>query len=685
MIFSNTELFCTEAKTFSKTGKYNTDPFKSPAWRSYWDEQLRRCKEGFSVGDVKITGDHYFYLNFCQIKKTEDTRTIKEKLTKRKISATKIVTFPDFWDGDYEYFWVKEIARKGISPEDYKKLNLTVNIKPEHLEGGKNVIIAKARRKGYSFKNAAICVNNYNLNRNSVTIIGASEKKFLYPSGTMSMASNYMDFLNENTGWAKKRDDVNKQEHKRASFLKTDALGNKIYKGFKSEIIAVTFMDNPDAARGKDSNLVLLEEAGAFPNLKASYSAVVPLTKSGSSQTGIILVFGTGGDMDLGTLDFEDMFYDPDTYNMIAFENKWDDNAENTFCGFYHPDKKNKDGFIDDDGNSDELGAENHEEKIRDLIKKTAKDKKALDRYIVEFSNKPKETFLRIKGNIFPTIELQRILGTLEASKDENNYWIGDLLSDENGKIEWKSNNNLRPLLEFPVKDKTADTTGCVIIYEPPYEVDGAVPHSMYIAAIDPYDHDQSNTGSLGCTLVYNRLVKRVVAEYTARPETSKEYYENVRKLLIYYNAKALYENEKKGIFDYFDYKNCTYLLADQPECLKDVIQDMIVKRGKGMHMNKELKDYGEGLIKTDLIEPYDDRTPEIKNMHKIRSQPLLKELIAYDGDINTDRVMAYMLLMYYKLELRKYKVDIQEDIKKVQDSDFFTTNQFVKKRKTYR
>jgi hypothetical protein len=688
VIFSNTELFKIQALEFLKTGTYNTDPYGSPAWIEFWTKELEYCKNGYSVGDVKITGDHYFYLNYCQIKRTDDER-VREKTNKSKKWADKgKPSFPDFWDGDYDYFWAKEIARKGISLEDYKKLGLSIKIKEEHLSGGKHLIVAKARRKGFSYKNAAIAVNNYNSNKTSLTVIGAYEKKFLYPKGTMSMASDYMDFLNEHTGWSKKRDFVNKTEHKKASYKFTDAQGNIIEKGYKSEIIAVTFMDNPDAARGKDSNLILMEEAGAFSNLKASFAAVDPLTKSGSLRTGQILVFGTGGDMEAGTLDFEDMFYDPDAYNMLAFENQWDDNFGKTFCGFYFPDKKNKDGFIDKNGNSDEAGAEAYEEIQRENLRRNAKDKKALDRYIVEYSNKPKETFLRIKGNIFPTIELQRVLGTLEAAKDENNYWIGDLLSDENGKIEWKPNKNLRPILEFPIKDKTADTTGAVIIYEPPFEgAEGAegVPYGMYIASCDPYDHDKSQSGSLGSTLIYNRLTKRIVAEYTARPETSKEYYEVVRKLLIYYNAKCLYENEKKGIFDYFDYQNCTYLLADQPECIKDVIQKSTVQRGKGLHMNKELKDYGEGLIKTDLIEAYDERNPELKNMHKIRSQPLLKELIAYDGEINTDRVMAYMLLMYYKLELRKYKVDTQTEIKEIKDSDFFNANHYQRRKRNFR
>lgn len=37
-----------------------------------------------------------------------------------------------------------------------------------------------------------------------------------------------------------------------------------------------------------------------------------------------------------------------------------------------------------------------------------------------------------------------------------------------------------------------------------------------------------------------------IVAEYSGRPDTAEEYYENVRKLLTFYNARLLFENEEK-------------------------------------------------------------------------------------------------------------------------------------------
>lgn len=90
-----------------------------------------------------------------------------------------------------------------------------------------------------------------------------------------------------------------------------------------------------------------------------------------------------------------------------------------------------------------------------------------------------------------------------------------------------------------------------------------------------------------------------IVAEYTGRPATAELYYEQVRRLAMYYNARILYENEKRGMHTYFQQKHCDYLLADQPnELIKDIIDNSKVSRSKGIHMNKHIKQYMEGLIK---------------------------------------------------------------------------------------
>lgn len=56
--------------------------------------------------------------------------------------------------------------------------------------------------------------------------------------------------------------------------------------------------------------------------------------------------------------------------------------------------------------------------------------------------------------------------------------------------------------------------------------------------------------------------------------------------------------------------------------------------------MNKQIKQWGEGLIKDWLNE---EQAPGKKNLHNILSEPLLEELISYNDTGNFDRVMALM------------------------------------------
>jgi len=148
------------------------------------------------------------------------------------------------------------------------------------------------------------------------------------------------------------------------------------------------------------------------------------------------------------------------------------------------------------------------------------------------------------------------------------------------------------------------------------------------------------------------------VAEYTGRPDRAEDYYENVRSLLLYYNAKLLYENERKGIFPYFTQKHSDYLLADQPDIINDIIGRSTVQRRKGIHMTTQIIDYSEGLIKEWLNEEY---APGFKNLTRILSEPLIEELIQYNDKGNFDRVRALQCLMIFREQLHNLHVKKKE------------------------
>lgn len=657
--FKNTHLLTLDAQRFLKTGKYTDATKGTPSYKLYWDEQKRRCKEGYSTKDIKITGPHYFYLNFCPIKKLQ----FDEKGRPTKTVAG--FSFPDFYDGDYEFFWMQEIARNGIEEKEFKKLSLLSE--PKSYDGQKHLIVAKARRKGYSYKTASLGVHQYTFYPKSLTLFLASDKKYLTGDGIMTKAISYCDFLNANTAFKKSRS-INTKEHIQAGFIE-----DEVMKGSMSQIMAISMSDDPDKARGKDASLIIYEEAGTFSNLESSYNATRPSVEAGAYITGQMIVFGTGGDMAGATIDFEKMFNDPETYNMLSFSNIWDPTEYIKSCGWFHPAYLNTEKYVDKDGNSDINGAMNHYFLIREKIKSNAKDKKAYTQQIIEFPFTPKEVFSVRSSSILPVGDIMSQLSWVENNPNiDNRGTRGYLDIDESGKIVFKKDNTLKEAA-FPVK-KDSYIEGCLTIYEPPLENPG---FGLYIAGLDPYAQDQSNySDSVGSILIYKRSSledpngDRIVAEYSGRPATIKEFNENVRRLLLYYNATCLYENMQNDIKTYLENKNCVYLLADSPTCLKATINTQ-VRRGKGQHMTQGVKVEAEIYLRDWLLELNSEGVPNIKFIY---SMPLLNELLYYNDTGNFDRVIALMMCIIYNIQLTKIKADS----KKEKELDpFFTKNLF--------
>lgn len=695
----NSDAFRSEALKFQANGTYCSAPTGTPDWLDYWEEQLRRCLWGFEIGGEKITGHHYFYLNFTQIQ-----IVVEDEDDEDSTVATKETRCPDFWDGDYDYFWSLEIARNGLftksslvasteeekleyrsyqrqlrvlrkeigqenikSNEEYQAIKLKrdtlslkvldrigLRVKPhlDYVDGGYHMIVGKSRRKGYSYKDGAICANIYNTIRDAQIIIGAFEKKFLYPNGTMGMTSNYLNFLNESTGWAKSRDYVDKQDHKKASY-KTTVDGVAVEKGYKSEVFALSFRDNPDAARGKDAKIVLLEEAGAFPNLKAAYNAIYPALTGGSYITGQIIIFGTGGDMEVGTVDYADMFYNPEAYRLMPFMNIWDEGAENTVCGFFHPVIWNMEGFYDSQGNSDlEAATEYEDERRRNKLEK-ASSSTELQQHVQEYPYCPAEAFLTVSSNNFPVLELRNRLNKVKHEKLQTIKGSSVYLLREDGKVIAKPDleKKLIPIYEY--NPKVADLSGCPIIYE--YPVDNP-PKGLYKIGYDPYRQDLSTGVSLAAIYVYKGTHKGsysnniIVAEYVGRPQEADDVNRIAMMLAELYNAEVMHENEVTHVKNFFRRVKRLDLLAVQPDAVISAnVKNSRVARIYGSHMNEKLKDAGEKYIKDWLLEvrDYDENGDVIRNLDTISSIGLLEELIQYNRKGNFDRVMAFMMCMF--------------------------------------
>ena len=637
----NSDKFRGPALQYLASGSYCQYPQGTSEYFKYWDEQRDRCKYGYTADDGDfISGYNYFYLNFCPIQRIIYT-SITNPDGSTKVKKTRDLQFPDFYDYDYYFFTAVDDAE----------------------EQGKHLSVLKSRRKGYSYKNAAMACRNYYLFPGSKTYIYASNKQYLTEDGILTKAWDYMDFIDKNTAWGKKRS-VNTAMRKRAGFFTKDDYGNEVESGYKSEIIGVTLKDNPDVVRGKAGKLIIFEEAGSFSELGAAWQIARPSVEQDGIAFGTMIAFGTGGDEDSHFETLKDMFYNPDGYNCLGFDNIWDETPSDKKCSFFIPQYTNMD-FRDEKGNRiymDKDGNTLYKKSVeyiladRKKVIENATNSVAVDRYVAEHCITPQEACLEFGGNIFPKKELQEQLAKIRTNKQLSNHkQVGDLVWETDGSIKWVIKKH-GDITHYPLK-KDDDPTGSIVIWEHPVK---DAPIGLYILGVDPYDHDQSGTNSLGSTFVYKRFqdfenyYDIIVAEYTGRPQTAEEYYENLRKLAVYYNGRIMYENERKGLFPCFTAKHCDYLLADQPDIISDIVGNSKVQRKKGCHMNKQIKQWGEGLIKDWLNE---EQSPGKKNLHNILSEPLLEELISYNDTGNFDRVMALMQVMIYREQLYNVKV----------------------------
>lgn len=631
----NSNKFRQAALNFINTGSYCNFPESTSEYFKFWDEESKRCVDGYTADDGDfISGYNYFYLNYCPISRIVNHITTDES-GNTKVKRVNEVTFPDFWDYDYYYF----------------------NAVQEAQEQGKHLCLLKSRRKGFSYKGGSMACRNFYLIPYSKTFIYASNKQYLTDDGILTKAWDYMDFIDKNTAWGKKRS-VNTQMRRRAGFYTKDDYGNIIELGYKSEIIGVTLKDNPDVVRGKKANLIMFEEGGSFSELGAAWQIARPSVEVDGIAFGTMIVWGTGGDEGSAFETMKDMFYNPDGYNCLGFDNIWDESATTNKCGFFVPqytnldirDENGKRIYMDEDGNTYRKKSLEYILAERQVVITNATNNAAVDRYVAERPITPAEAMLEFNGNIFPKKELQEQLSLLRTNKKlQNHKQVGDLVWQPDGSLKWVIKKT-GDITHYPLRTKRDevtgalvgdDPTGSIVIWEHPNKDASA---GLYIAGIDSYDYDESSTTSLGSCFIYKRVQSIeqysdiIVAEYTGRPKSAEDFYENVRKLLIYYNARAMYENQNKGIFVYFTNKHCDYLLADQPDIINDIVSNSKVNRKKGCHMNKQIKQWGEGLIKDWLNE---QNSAGKKNLYNIMSEPLLEELIAYNDAGNFDRCLT--------------------------------------------
>lgn len=590
---------------------------RSLEYLDWYKEEHRRCKEGYTVGGVTITGTHYWYLNYWKIRGVDHE------------TGRKSLIYPKFVDMDYEFFneWDRAIRE------------------------GKNFLALKARQKGFSEKAAAIVGREFSIFPHSQSIITAGEDK--YSLHTTRMCIKGLNALKDTEFFKRRTPDTHDLMIAR---YKEISDGNVVWKGYQSEIHNITSKNNVQSLIGKSPSLVYFEEAGRFKGIKDVYSYIQPAMEAEGMKTGIILLAGTGGEMEQGAEELAEMFYNPDKFDLLSYDNTWEEeyDADMKKVCYFVPAYKFM--IIDDDGNSDIAASRKILDEKRELARKGSPEK--YYNTLTQMPYCPSEALLITGGNIFNQALLNARLAEIRKSKEMSNIcqrgtlnWTHDKNGRRNG-VDWKSD----PDGEF------------LIIEHPDVDPHGNIYKNLYIGATDSYDFDATGSkyGSKGSCQIFKKFknadstYRMFAARITQRPRTAKEFYENTAKLMVYYGGcKNLIEYSNLRIFDWYEANSFSHLLKERPRIAYASTKKTTAQNQYGIHASTK-NEWISAL--RDYIEDFSDN---------LYDQEQIEAFIKYrdDPEYNCDITISSALCIIHDLDNASIKAKEQTKPK----YDFFS------------
>lgn len=629
---------------------------------------MRRCREGYvreSDGEW-ITGFMYWFLNYCPM--------MVNKVIPGTRKAVRIESFPFFFEGIYWRFHYLHQAR----------------------EAGKHAIELAKRGCAKSYSLASIMSHNLILGestevkRRVITVLTAYQKEYLSDSkdGTLSKFKPGINFSFKNTPFPRLMLKNSPNEMAWQMGYK-DEFG--IESGSLNQVLAVSAKDDSEKLRGK-RGWILFEEMGSFKGLLSLYDITRKSVEDGDYTFATMYLVGTAAEDESDFSSAKTLLYNPDGYNILAIENVYDrpKQGKPTF-GFFFPSYVNRAGCYNKDGVSDVTKALIEILLARHKAKYSA-DPKSVLRVIAEDPITPAEAIIKVKAAYFPTVALTERLAQLDSDPHAfDDVYIGNLAL-ANGKVEFRIGNDI-PIRKYGVDNSTV---GAIEIFEmPEKQANGEDFNLRYIIGHDPVDNDQAESSSLSSTFVLDLFTDRIVAEYTGRQAFAEDNYEIVRLLCLFYNAKCLYEANKKGLYAYFSKMQCTHLLADTPEYLRDkqmIKYSAFGSGAKGVNASAAINNYANSLIRDWLLQPVptiikedgEEKEVNIPRLYSLRNRALLEELISYTPELNVDRIRALGMVMLYRQEkIILYKDNLNARAQEEVSSSYLGNDSFFQKNYT--
>ena len=545
--------------------------------------------------------------------------------------------------------------------------------------------------KSYSL--ASIMSHNLILGENAescrrvITVLTAYEKEYLKDDkdGTLSKFKPAINFQFTNTPFPHLLLKNSPNEMTWQMGYK-DELG--IERGSLNQVLGVSAKDNPDKLRGK-RGWILFEEMGSFKGLLALYDTTRKSVEDGDYTFATMYLVGTAAEKESDFSSAKTLLYSPDGYNILALPNVYDKQKQGKAeFGFFFPSYVNRAGCYNKDGVSDVVKALLQILTARYKAKYSA-DPKSVLRVIAEDPVTPQEAIIKVKNAYFPIQQIEERIAQIDQNpRFYDDTYVGFMVQNQNGEAEFKNTADI-PIRDFPTADNKEH--GAIEIFVmPEKDSRGKKFENRYIAGIDPIDNDSSETMSLFSIHILDLFTDQLVAEYTGRLDFVDDCYEQARLLLMFYNAVANYENNLKGLYSYFRKMNCTHLLCDTPEYLKDKQLIKVTSTGnniKGVRATAPINNYANGLLRDWLLKPVtiiskneegQDTEVSIPNLFLIKNRAVLKELALFTPEMNVDRIRALGMLMLYREEkIILYQGDMSKVAEEKIDSDYLGNDDY--------
>lgn len=613
----------------------------------FWDEMDYYCLNGFKPkGMPRITGRHFYYLNFTKI----------ELLPKG--AKKKVLKNPFYRDLDHMMFLEIEAA----------------------YEHGYSIIVAKPRRIGLSEIGALNC--NYELTfffKNKVGIAAGKDDK----------AQEFYEKLKsslQNTHWAYKHGEIINNDKKLELGYKDNVNKQTVRKGIQSIARIKTMFADTGAFEGGSYSLVIFEEIGLFENLELSYKATQPCFMEGAIQFGVAMLYGTGGEIDRGAKGFTDMW-----------ENALEFRLKKIFIPAYYyypsPDesektkgKKEVNFFNYEKGVTDRKAAREYIMRERELVKNSR------DSFVKHCQSYPlveQDVFFKTEGGILNLARLSAQLRDIELGQLNNN--TNPVIR---GRLEWVDTETTKATLmraknrmeKTKIRIANNSTVRFVIDEENGYMWKDSDPinhHSghldykpdiggcdSYDDEIDEYkkkaDDDKISSGAIvayRCFAGGSRSFDKPVGFIVQRGSgvwNDDEFYENAVKFAIYWDIEVLIEYTKKHIINFFEMVGAQKYLRERPENI-DGIDTKSHGNRYGLKMPDNVKTVIIKLLKMEVND----------NIHKYYFKEIIKDLMKF-GDGNSDISMALGLCLAFKLDIFPDMTDgIEDSIYQVDPNDY--------------